>query len=225
MTEPHRRAGYLITLEGGEASGKTTQLERLALALRSRGLQVVTAREPGGTPLAERIRGLLLARASDMDPMTEVLLFAAARSEVYARIVGPALMADAIVLCDRFVDSSLVYQGYGLGVDLDIIRSVNRAATGGRMPDLTLVLDLPAEQAAARRIMAGREADRIEARGMGFHERVRQGFLELAAMEPWRIRVVNAERPVDDVAAAVIAAVLDFLNTRVPASGERRGRS
>ncbi len=224
MTEPHWTAGCLITLEGGEASGKTTQLSRLTWALRSRGLRVVTAREPGGTPLSEQIRGLLLAQASDMDPMTEVLLFAASRSEVYARIIGPALMQGAIVLCDRFVDSSLVYQGYGLGVDLGVIRAVNHAATGGRMPDLTLVLDLPTEQAAARRVLAGRTADRIEARGIAFHERVRRGFLDLATMEPERVQVVNAERSEDEVEDSVVRTVVGFLSTRAAALGERRGR-
>lgn len=202
-------AGCLVSLEGGEASGKSTQVARLARALVSMGLIVVTSREPGGTPFAERLRSLLLdARSEGIEGVTEVLLFAAARAEVFAKVIAPGLKRGAVVLCDRFVDSSLAYQGYGLGLDLSVIREINNRATQGRMPDLTLVLDVPVDVALARRVQQGREGDRIESRTSGFHRAVREGYRALALEDPHRIRWIDGSRPVDEVAGSILAEVL-----------------
>jgi dTMP kinase len=208
--------GVLITLEGGEGSGKTTQCALLAEALRRRGRSVAVTREPGGTPAGERLRALLLDPSVEpWEPVAEVLLFAASRAETVAKVIRPALQTGTVVLCDRFADSSLAYQGYGLGVDLGFIRMVNDAVTGGLVPDLTLLLDLPPEEGQARKRGRG-AADRIEARGPAYHHAVRSGYLRLAAEEPGRFRVVDAARSVSEVHEEVLAAVEDLLAGRVP---------
>jgi dTMP kinase len=197
--------GWLISLEGGEHSGKSTQVALLRQHLQGRGLTPVVTREPGGTPVGERLRALLLdPELGQLDPMTEMILFAASRAEVVARVVRPALSRGEVVICDRFVDSSRAYQGYGLGVPLAAIDAVNEAATGGLRPDLTLLFDVDPAVAAAR---AGGDRDRIEARSPGFHRRVREGYLRLAAAEPDRFVVLDASLPAAELARRVAAAV------------------
>src|ERR671923_621088 len=209
--------GFLIAFEGVEGAGKSTQLDLLRDELERRGHEVVVIREPGGTPVGERVREVLLDPAVDLDARAEALLFAAARAQLVEQVIRPALERGAVVLCDRYLDSSLAYQGGGRGLGRGPVREVNRFATGGLLPDLVVLLDLdPADGLARRR----GERDRIEVEDLAFHRRVRDAFRELAAADPGRFAVVDAAGPVDRVAAQVLAAVLDC----VEGSGEpRRG--
>ncbi len=200
-----RVVGRFITLEGPDGSGKTSQARRLAEALRAEGHDVVLGREPGGTPLGERIRELLLAPGGRLSPRADVLLFNAARTEHVAEVIRPALEAGRIVVCARFADSTLAYQGYGSGQPLDDLRAVIEFATGGLMPDLTLLLDLPAEAGLRRK--APDDHTRFETSfDVAFHRRVRAGFLELAAADARRWVVIDADRDADDVFADLLAA-------------------
>lgn len=196
--------GKFITFEGGEGGGKTTQAKRLAAALAEVGVKAVFTREPGGTRLAELIRGLL--REELRDPpcdKAELLLFLAARAQLVANVIEPALAAGKWVVSDRFSDSTFAYQGYGRGLPLETLRVINDFATSGLKPDLTLLLDVAPETAAAR--LRGREAatataaDRIESAGAAFHARLRAGFLEMAEAEPGRIVRVDANGTPDEV--------------------------
>jgi dTMP kinase len=185
--------GLFVTFEGGEGSGKTSQLARLAERLRG-GLDPLVTREPGGTPLAEGIRALLLDPAHDTDPMAEVFLMEAARAELVAKVIRPALQAGRVVLCDRYADSTLAYQGGGRGIDLELLRQLNRAATGGLVPDLTLLFDLDPKIGLERRLADGR-TNRLDREPLAFHERARSQFLSLAKAEPDRWTVLDAGRP------------------------------
>ncbi|MCQ2388257.1 MAG: dTMP kinase [Kiritimatiellae bacterium] len=203
--------GKFITFEGGEACGKSTQIRRFADALRAEGREVLLTREPGGTRLSELVRGLLKDEREDPPvDRAELLLFLAARAQLVKNVIRPALAKGVWVVSDRFCDSTFAYQGYGRGMPLDAIRLMNAFATEDLKPDLTFLLDVPPETARARR--AGREAatataaDRIEAAGDAFHARLRTGFLEMAAAEPDRIRVVDASGDVDDVARKILNA-------------------
>jgi dTMP kinase len=201
------RRGRFITLEGGEGAGKTTQIARLAERLRAAGVPVEATREPGGTPGAEAIRELLVTGAAERwRPVTETLLHLAARHDHVVRLVEPALAGGRWVLCDRFGDSTRVYQGIAGGVGLERVDALHRLVLGDLRPDLTLVLDLPAEVGLARRTAAaGRPGagDRYERLGRPFHERVREAFLELARREPERCVVIDAGDGPDAVAAAI----------------------
>jgi dTMP kinase len=208
--------GRLIAFEGVEGAGKSTQLELLRRALEGRGgppegrgREVVVTREPGGTPAGERVRSLLLDPAVELHPRAEALLFAAARAELVERVIRPALERGAVVLCDRYLDSSLAYQGGARGLGLGPVTEVNRFATGGLVPYLVVLLDLDPADGLARR---ARHPDRIEAQDLGFHRRVREAFLDLAAADPERFAVVDAAAPVDEVAAQVRSAVLALLD-------------
>jgi dTMP kinase len=196
--------GRFITFEGGEGCGKSTQVRRLAAALESAGIEVVLTREPGGTRLAELVRGLLKDEREDPPcDRSELLLFLAARAQLVKNVIRPALAAGKWVVSDRFSDSTFAYQGYGRGLPLDVIRLANDFACDGLKPDLTLLLDVDAATAARR--MRGREAatattaDRIEQAGDAFHARLAQGFQELAAAEPDRIKRIDASGTPDDV--------------------------
>lgn len=194
-----------ITLEGGEGAGKSTQARRLAAWLRTRGHDVVETREPGGTPGAEAIRALLLTGGGDRwDAATEALLFAAARADHVARLIRPALAAGQWVISDRFLDSSLAYQGAAGGLGVAAVRAANALAVADLRPDLTLLLDLPAE-AGARRAAArdGDDADRIATRGADYHRRVGNAFHALAMAEPDRFAIVDADADVEDVAERI----------------------
>jgi dTMP kinase len=202
-----------ITLEGGEGVGKSTQAKRLAAALRERGVEVVETREPGGSRGAEAIRKLLLEGEGDRwTAEAEALLFAAARADHVARTIRPALERGAWVLCDRYLDSSMAYQGAAGGVGTDAIRTLHGIGSRGFLPDRTLLLELPAEAAAerlARRDLDG--ADRIGGRGGGFHARVAAGFAALAEEEPGRYRRVDAGGSAEQVTARLVAALEDLL--------------
>jgi len=200
--------GRLIAFEGVEGSGKSTQLELLRQALDGRSREVVVTREPGGTPAGERVRALLLDPEVELHPRAEALLFAAARAELVEAVIRPALERGAVVLCDRYLDSSLAYQGGARGLGLGPVTDVNRFATGGLLPDLVVLLDL--DPASGLRRRAGKP-DRIEGQDLDFHRRVRQAFRDLAAADPGRFAVVDAAAPVPEVATKVQAAALVLL--------------
>jgi dTMP kinase len=197
--------GAFITLEGGEGAGKTTQVKRLADRLRAAGWQVVETREPGGTPTAERIRALLL-REGPWEPVTQALLHFAARREHVAGLVLPALAEGRVVLSDRFADSTLAYQCYGLGLPRAVWDRLAEMTLEGLRPDLTVMLDLPVARGLARAAARGGNSH-YEALPEAFHERVRAGFLAIAAAEPERCAVVDADADADTVAARVAAVV------------------
>ena len=200
--------GRLIAFEGVEGAGKSTQLELLRVALEGRSREVVGPREPGGTPAGERVRSLLLDPGVELHPRAEALLFAAARAELVERVIRPALERGARVLCDRYLDSSLAYQGGARGLGRGPVEQVHRFATGGLLADLVVLLDLDPADGLRRR---SRDPDRIEAQDLDFHRRVRQAFRDLAAADPGRFAVVAAAAPVPEVATRVQAAVLTFL--------------
>jgi dTMP kinase len=208
--------GRLIAFEGVEGAGKSTQLELLRRGLEGRGWEVVVTREPGGTPAGERVRAVVLDPGVELHPRAEALLFAAARAELVEEVIRPALERGAVVLCDRYLDSSLAYQGGARGLGVGPVTEVNRFATAGVVPDLVVLLDLDPAAGLARR--AG-DRDRIEAQELDFHRRVRSAFRDLAAADPARFRVVDASAPVPEVAARVQAAVLSMLE----GSGEPQG--
>lgn len=216
--------GRFITFEGGEGVGKSTQLTRLAEHLRGCGIETVTTREPGGTPKAETLRQILLSgRVAPLGTLAEAALFAAARIDHVDRLIAPALSRGAWVLCDRFADSTRAYQGARGGVERQVLSLLEKAAVGELKPDLTVILDLAAEEglarAAVRREAAGLRADRFEAEDDGFHEGLRRAFLDIAADEPERCCVVNAALPADEVARAIRQLVdARFLETQADAA-------
>ena len=202
--------GRFITLEGPEGAGKTVHALRLARAIEASGRTVVLTREPGGTRLGDQLRTMLLAVGSRISPAADALLFNAARAQLVKEVIAPALEAGDVVLCARFADSTLAYQGYGQGVPLEHLREVGSFATGGLVPHRTILLDVEPTVGIGRKAEADRT--RFETRfDLAFHRRVRAGFLELAAAEPERFVVVDAARDVDLVYAAVLAAALEVL--------------
>jgi dTMP kinase len=207
-------AGIFITFEGPDGAGKTTQLNLLAENLRQRGLTVCCTREPGGTELGDKIRNLLLDIAHNkMSARTEALLYMAARAQHVAELILPVLARGEVVLSDRYADSTIVYQGVARCLAKDELVAINRFATEGVKPDLTLLLDGDVGVFRSRLARRGRQ-DRMEQEGLNFHESVRQGFLELATAEPERIRIVNNTGTVEAVHQAVVAVVAEFLNRR-----------
>ncbi|NWG45714.1 MAG: dTMP kinase [Alphaproteobacteria bacterium] len=205
--------GRFITFEGGEGAGKSTQIARLAARLGAEGREVVVTREPGGTQGAEAIRSLLVTGATDRwTPLAELLLHYAARADHLDRLIRPALARGAIVLCDRFADSSRAYQGLAQGLGLERVEALDRVVTGRTQPDLTLILDIdPAEGLArAGRSGAGDET-RYERMGTPFHDRLRAAFLEIAAGDPVRCRVIPAGGTAEEVEARISAAVRPLL--------------
>lgn len=209
--------GRFITFEGGEGAGKSTQIGLLAASLRARGLPVAMTREPGGAPGAEQIRQLLVAGDTGRwDPLTEVLLHFAARRDHLVRTVWPALEAGTWVLCDRFADSTLAYQGYGHGLPLATIDRLYELTVGPFAPDLTLVLDMPVDEGLKRAAGRGGADDRYERMGRDFHERLRQGFLTIASHHPERCVVIPAQGSKDDVQARILRTVDERLDGAVP---------
>jgi dTMP kinase len=200
--------GYFITFEGGEGAGKSTQVQILTSRLRALGLEVVATREPGGSPGAEAIRVLLVTGDPDRwSPVSETLLLYAARADHIQRTIRPALERGAWVICDRFADSTRAYQGAGGGVSPDFVGALEAAVIGDARPDLTLILDLPAEQGLARAIERGGGEARFEAKGLAFHKRLRDAFLEIAADESGRCAVVDALASPEMVAKAIWTVV------------------
>jgi dTMP kinase len=196
--------GILITLEGPDGAGKTTQANLLQRRLEMLGHTVVRTREPGGDVVGEKVRAMLLH--DKMTPEAEFLLFAASRAQNVADVIEPALASGAVVLCDRFVDSSIAYQGYGRGLSVDFITAANTFATKGRMPDCTVLLDVPVEVGKARR-EGGGDVNRLDMEASSFHAKVRDGYLAAAAADPERIRLVDAECGVDELEQRVWDAI------------------
>ena len=193
-----------ITLEGPEGSGKSSQLPILADWLREQGYNVYTTREPGGTLISDQIRTILHdLENTAMHPRTEILLYLASRSQHVEEVIRPLLEKDTIVLCDRYADSTLAYQGYGHGVDIPTLKKLLDFSTGGLYPDLTILLDLNVEIGLERRKQSGGEWNRLDAYALAFHKRVREGYLTLVADEPQRWRMVDAAQPFDDVQKAL----------------------
>lgn len=192
-----------ITFEGPDGSGKTTQVQRVAELLRQRGRDCVATKEPGGTPLADRIRAILLDPQSAMDPLTELLLYAASRRQHVVEVIRPALDRGAAVLCDRFTDATLAYQGFGRLLDLDRLRDLNDWVTSGLRPDLTILFDIDERvglsRAHARIAATDNREGRFEAEDLRFHRRVREGYLSLATAEPQRYAVIDASGTPDEV--------------------------
>jgi dTMP kinase len=207
----------LITVEGVEGSGKSTQCARLAQYLGARGLEVVRTSEPDGTPLGLRVRALFEADGPTPTPLTQTFLFMAARQEHVTRVIAPALARGAVVISDRYADATVAYQGYGQGMDVQTIRELNLLATGGVLPDLTLVLDL--DPAAGMRRIRGRALDAFEKMDTAFHRRVREGYLEIARADKNRVVVLDADRDPDALHADVVRAVDERLTRRGGARG------
>ncbi|MEX1247387.1 MAG: dTMP kinase [Anaerolineales bacterium] len=203
-----------ITLEGPEGSGKTSQLPGLAAALRAQGYDVLTTREPGGTAIGDQVRKVLFDLANKgMNPRTEILLFQSSRAQLVEEVIRPALKAGKVVLCDRYADSTLAYQGYGHGVDLVVLGEILRFATGGLRPDLTLFLDVKVEQGLERRNRGG-DWNRLDDYDKKFHRRVYDGYHKLIAAERERWAVVNAAQPPEAVAVDLQKIVLARLKQR-----------
>jgi dTMP kinase len=204
--------GAFISFEGVDGCGKTTQLRRLASRLAAR-CEVLTTREPGGTAAGARLRALLVEEgAPALAPDTELLLYAADRAQHVCEVLRPALAAGRVVLCDRYADATVAYQGHGRGLSLDLIAQLNRVATGGLAPDLTLLFDVDVGEAMRRLRLrsaapAAEDPSRFDREARDFHQRVRDGYLEIAAAEPGRVRVVDASGPPEEVGARVDAAV------------------
>ena len=205
--------GLFITLEGIEGSGKSSQIRHLVEVLTQAGYPVLQTREPGGTATAEVIRQILLT-ASPHEPVTpqaEALLILAARCQHVTHLIMPALRRGTVVLCDRFSDSTFAYQGFARGLDLQWLRDANKVATGGLTPDLTVVLDLPVSVGLARRRTDGEQQNRLDRETERFHRRVRRGFLALAAKEPGRMTIVNANRPAQEVRDELTEIVVGWM--------------
>lgn len=201
----------LISFEGPEGSGKTVQSQALCEYLQRQGLPVLLTREPGGTSIGDQIRRVLLSPENvDMLPETEILLFSASRAQLVREVIRPALQRGILVICDRFADSTLAYQGYGHGLDLVALRAITEFATGGLWPDLSIYLDLEVEEGLRRKLaaLADRgEWNRLDQKELAFHERVRAGYHELAAAEPQRWLVLDATQPMAELQAAIRAEV------------------
>jgi len=211
--------GTFVTFEGIEGSGKSTQIALLAHTLKTRGMPVVLTREPGGTPIGDQVRKILLDPANTaLDPTAELLLYGASRAQHLHEVILPALAAGSIVLCDRFSDATLAYQGYGRGVDIAMIRDLDRIVTSGMRPDLTILFDLEAAAGVAR--AQGRNRNhglegeaRFENEHIAFHERVRQGYLALTRQEPDRIKTVDGSPVPEEVQKKVLLIVDELLCT------------
>ena len=208
-----------ITFEGIEGSGKTTQIKRIGKLLASKSVGHVITREPGGTPIGKKIRSILLdSQSKEMDPTTELLLYTADRKQHISTIIAPHLMAGEVVLCDRYFDATLVYQGFARGLDMDMIKALHQLACNGLLPDLTFLFDLPAADGlsrAWREIKNGarnHKETRFEEETLLFHEKVRSGYLELAQKEPVRFHIIDATEKRDDITKQIISVLYNHLN-------------
>jgi len=210
--------GLFITFEGPEGSGKSTHSNIVAEQLRARGFEVVRGRDPGGTPTGEAVRDILQhdAAGEPIAPETEILLFAASRAQLVRRVIKPALARGAAVICDRFIDSTTAYQGYGRGFDIERVLGLNEWATGGLNPDVTVLMDLDVglgfDRIHRRNLDAGQGEDRFEREERSFHERVRAGYLQLAERWPERFHIVKSDESMEIVQAAVWRAVAPLLS-------------
>jgi dTMP kinase len=209
-------AGAFITFEGIDGCGKSTQLRLLASELRVRGLDVVTTREPGGTPIGQRLRAVLLDVQEQVDPLTELLVFAADRAQHVRTLLLPALAANKIVMSDRYADATVAYQGSGRGFKPEVIQEIVQLATDGLMPDLTLLFDLSVPESAmrTRRRLAAKHSDRLDREHAEFHARVRNAYMEIAKAHPERVRVIDARGSVQETQQLVMGIAMPFLQER-----------
>ncbi len=206
--------GIFITIEGVEGSGKTTHCKKICAYLENKGFQVIQIHEPGGTRIGEQVRSILLSSGNEeMIDRTELFLFLASRSQLVEEVIRPAMNDGKVVICDRYMDSTIAYQGYGRGVNEKFIRVLNKFAIGSIEPDLTIILDVetPIGLKRARRRLEGKEPDRIEKDRLSFHQRVREGYLELGRTESARVRVIDAGRDIRKTERAIRAQIDGFL--------------
>lgn len=203
--------GLFITIEGPDGSGKSTQIKKLAEYLKKKGSAVIVTREPGGTKISERIREIILDRENiEMDPVTEALLYAASRAQHVAEVIQPALESGKTVICDRFVDSSIVYQGIGRGLGVEAVENVNRIAVKNILPQITFLFQLCPEVGLERKTEQG-EKDRLEQEALDFHQRVFEGYQGLKALYPQRIVVVDANRSIEEIHKDIVLAIEERL--------------
>jgi dTMP kinase len=210
-------AGLFITFEGIDGSGKSTQMRMLASVLRMRGLEVVSTREPGGTPFGKRLRAALLDLHEYVDPLAELLLFASDRAQHVRTLLRPALESGRIVLSDRYADATRAYQGAGRGFSSELVGEVIELATSGLMPDLTLIFDISVAVAlgrARRRVHDGHKGDRLDSEDAAFHTRVREAYLEIARREPERVSIIDAGGSIDETHTRVTEVVMRFIESR-----------
>lgn len=203
------REGYFISFEGGDGSGKSTQIQILREFLEERGYDVIITREPGGTPISEKIRSIILDKAnSEMDDMTEALLYAAARAQLVSQVIRPALEEGKVVICDRFVDSSMAYQAYARGLG-DSVKTINAFAVGDCMPDLTILLKVNPQVGSSR--IGNRERDRIELASSDFHKKVYEGYLQLEKLYPERIVGIDAADTIENISGIISERIAGLL--------------
>lgn len=203
------REGYFISFEGGDGSGKSTQIQILREFLEERGYDVILTREPGGTPISEKIRSIILDKAnSEMDDMTEALLYAAARAQLVSQVIRPALEEGKVVICDRFVDSSMAYQAYARGLG-DSVKTINAFAVGDCMPDLTILLKVNPQVGSSR--IGNRERDRIELASSDFHKKVYEGYLQLEKLYPERIIGIDAADTIENISGIISERIAGLL--------------
>jgi dTMP kinase len=206
-------AGFFITFEGIDSCGKTTQARKLASYLRTKGYRVLLTREPGGDRIAEKVRRILLSKTNfEMTDLTELLLYEASRSQLTERTIRPAIKAGKVVVCDRYADSSLAYQGYGRGLSKTMIKELNRIASFGLVPDLTILVDVPIRTSLERKRKEKTKKDRLEKERFEFHQRIREGFLTIARQNRRRIRVVDGRNDIDRTWQKVKKVVESFLS-------------
>lgn len=202
-----------ITIEGPDGGGKTTQMNMLVPALEERGLDIIRTREPGGTDIGDQIRSVIMdMKNKSMDPRAEILLFCASRAQLVSELIWPSLASGKIVLCDRYADSTMAYQGYGHGLDRTALKNLLEFATGGLKPDLTILLDISAEAGLRRRITNHDEWNRMDDYALQFHERVRKGYLEMASAEPERFAVIHADRSKEEIHDEIVSVIMRKLN-------------
>jgi dTMP kinase len=194
---PEKYTGTFVTLEGPEGAGKTTQLKQLSKQLDVLGIDHIVTRDPGGTPLGRQIRRILLNPENPVNPMSELLLYQADRAQHVGEVIVPALQEGKLVLCDRYIDSTMAYQGYARGIDFEIIEELNQVATGGLRPDLTILFDLESSEGLSRLHPGGH--DRLEREAIEFHHKVRDGYHELVKKEPERWKTIDASKPMTTV--------------------------
>jgi dTMP kinase len=220
-------AGVFITFEGIDGCGKSTQLRLLASELRVRGLDVLTTREPGGTTLGQKLRAALLDVQGQVDPLAELLVFAADRAQHVRTVLRPSLAENKIVMSDRYADATVAYQGSGRGFKPELINEIVQLATEGLTPDLTLLFNLSVSESAVRtrRRVAAKNTDRLDSENVEFHERVRQAYLEIAQTDPQRVQIIDARGSAQETHALVMDIVIPFLEERGLLGEERRART
>lgn len=217
-------AGYFITFEGIDSCGKTTQARKLASYLRTKGYRVLLTREPGGDRIAEKVRRILLSKTnSEMTDLTELLLYEASRSQLTERTIRPAIKAGKVVVCDRYADSSLAYQGYGRGLSKTMIKELNRIASFGLVPDLTVLIDVPVKTSVERKRKEKTKKDRLEKERFEFHQRIREGFLTIARKNRRRVKVVDGRGDIDKTWQKVKKVVDAFLSESSSSAKKARG--